>query len=61
MKHATQQKYEYRHRWMPGDWVIWDNRSVMHQANPDYDMAELRYLYRLMLQGEVPVSALAAA
>jgi taurine dioxygenase len=54
MRHATQQKYEYRHKWRHGDWVIWDNRSVMHQANPDYDMNERRYLYRLMLKGEVP-------
>jgi taurine dioxygenase len=54
MAHATQKKYEYRHKWRHGDWVIWDNRSVMHQANPDYDMSERRYLYRLMLQGEVP-------
>jgi taurine dioxygenase len=59
MKHATQQKYEYRHQWKPGDWVMWDNRSVMHQANPDYDMAERRYLYRLMLQGEVPIAVAA--
>jgi taurine dioxygenase len=51
MDHATQKKYEYRHRWRPGDMVIWDNRSVMHQANPDYDMNERRYLYRLMLKG----------
>jgi hypothetical protein len=29
-------------------------RNVMHQANPDYDMSERRYLYRLMLKGEVP-------
>jgi len=55
MRHSTQKKYEYRHRWRHGDWVIWDNRSVMHQANPDYDMSERRYLYRLMLKGEVPV------
>jgi taurine dioxygenase len=55
MAHATQQKYEYRHQWRHGDMVIWDNRSVMHQANPDYDMNERRYLYRLMLKGEVPV------
>jgi hypothetical protein len=27
----------------------------MHQANPDYDMRERRYLYRLMLKGETPV------
>jgi taurine dioxygenase len=55
MQHSTQKKYEYRHKWQPGDWVIWDNRSVMHQANPDYDMSQRRYLYRLMLKGEVPV------
>jgi taurine dioxygenase len=55
MQHATQKKYEYRHQWRRGDWVLWDNRSVMHQANPDYDMSERRYLYRLMLKGEVPV------
>jgi taurine dioxygenase len=54
MRHSTQKKYEYRHQWRYGDWVIWDNRSVMHQANPDYDMNERRYLYRLMLKGEVP-------
>ena len=54
MQHATQKKYEYRHKWLPGDWVLWDNRSVMHQANPDYDMNERRYLYRLMLKGEAP-------
>jgi taurine dioxygenase len=54
MAHATQKKYEYRHKWRHGDWVIWDNRSVMHQANPDYDMSERRYLYRLLLKGEVP-------
>jgi taurine dioxygenase len=54
MRHATQTKYEYRHKWHHGDWVLWDNRSVMHQANPDYDMNQRRYLYRLMLKGEAP-------
>ena len=55
MSHATQKKFEYRHQWRTGDWVIWDNRSVMHQANPDYDMAERRFMFRLMVKGEVPV------
>jgi taurine dioxygenase len=54
MAHATQKKFEYRHQWRHGDMVIWDNRSVMHQANADYDMNERRFLYRLMLKGEVP-------
>ena len=50
-QHATQSKFEYRHKWRAGDMVIWDNRSVMHQANADYDPAEYRYLYRIMLKG----------
>lgn len=50
-EHATQSKYEYRHQWKAGDMVIWDNRSVMHQANADYDPTEYRYLYRIMLKG----------
>ena len=51
-EHATQPRYEYRHRWQAGDFVLWDNRSVMHQANADFDPAEFRYLYRLMLKGD---------
>jgi taurine dioxygenase len=57
MAHATQTKFEYRHQWRYGDMVLWDNRSVMHKANPDYDMSERRYLYRLMLKGEPPIPA----
>ena len=49
--HATQSKFEYRHKWRSGDMVIWDNRSVMHQANADYDPSEYRFLYRIMLKG----------
>jgi taurine dioxygenase len=61
MTHATQKKYEYRHQWRYGDMVIWDNRSVLHKANPDYDMNERRYLYRLMLRGEAPIPVAQAA
>jgi taurine dioxygenase len=55
--HATQPTYEYRHQWRVGDMVIWDNRSVMHQANADYDPEEYRYLYRVMLKGDALVPA----
>ena len=57
MAHATQKKYEYRHKWRYGDMVIWDNRSVLHQANGDYDMNETRYLYRIMVKGEPVLAA----
>jgi taurine dioxygenase len=49
--HAVQSRFEYRHRWTKGEMVIWDNRSVMHQANGDYDPSEHRYLYRIMIEG----------
>jgi taurine dioxygenase len=55
--HATQKKYEYRHQWRYGDMVIWDNRSVMHQANGDYDMNEVRHLHRIMVKGEPVIPA----
>lgn len=55
--HATRPIYEYRHKWRTGDMVIWDNRSVMHQANADYEPEEFRFLYRVMLKGAKLVPA----
>ena len=55
LEHSTQPKYQYRHQWRPGDLVMWDNRSLLHKANGDYDMSQVRYLYRVMLQGDTPV------
>jgi taurine dioxygenase len=55
VRHVTQPCFQYRHKWRPGDLVIWDNRNAMHQANADYDMRERRFLHRIMLEGERPV------
>lgn len=55
LAHATQPAFEYRHRWQAGDFVMWDNRCMLHKANGDYDMRQLRYLYRVMLKGDIPV------
>jgi taurine dioxygenase len=54
LMHAMQPQYEYRHRWHPGDLVMWDNRCLLHKANGDYDMYQTRYLYRIMLKGDAP-------
>ena len=54
LQHATAERFQYRHRWQPGDLVIWDNRCLLHKANGDYDMDQTRYLYRVMLEGDVP-------
>ena len=54
LAHATQERFQYRHEWRPGDLVMWDNRCLLHKANGDYDMNQTRYLYRVMLQGDAP-------
>jgi taurine dioxygenase len=54
LAHATQPQYEYRHQWRTGDMVMWDNRCLLHKANGDYDMGQVRYLYRIMLKGDAP-------
>ena len=54
LDHATQEKYQYRHRWQHGDLVMWDNRCLLHKANADYDHSQNRYLYRVMLKGDAP-------
>tara|TARA_A100000164_G_scaffold370874_1_gene397682 strand:- start:352 stop:1182 length:831 start_codon:yes stop_codon:yes gene_type:complete len=50
MEYVNSLKFEYRHRWKAGDFVIWDNRVLMHKANGNYNMSEKRFLYRIMLQ-----------
>ena len=55
LEHATQEKFQYRHKWKVGDLVIWDNRCLMHKANGDYPVSEVRYLYRVMLRGDRPI------
>jgi taurine dioxygenase len=45
----------YMHRWRPGDLVIWDNRCMLHKAEP-YDVAkQARVLRRCTVVGEVPI------
>jgi len=55
LSHATETRHQYRHRWQPGDLVMWDNRCLLHKANGDYNMDQVRYLYRIMLSGDVPL------
>lgn len=55
LAHATEERHQYRHKWRAGDLVMWDNRCLLHKANGDYDMGQMRYLYRIMLKGDVPM------
>lgn len=59
MAHCTQDAYVYRHEWLPNDLLMWDNTGTMHRARP-YDPGEDRLLHRFTLNGEEPITAVAA-
>ncbi|TFZ02916.1 TauD/TfdA family dioxygenase [Ramlibacter henchirensis] len=52
-RHTSRPEFTYRHRWAPGDLIIWDNRSATHLALDDYDFGYARRLYRTTVLGEV--------
>jgi alpha-ketoglutarate-dependent taurine dioxygenase len=56
MRHATQDKYVYRHKWTLGDLVIWDNTGAMHRVLP-FDRESGREFHRATLNGEEPITA----
>ncbi len=47
MEHATQPRFVHRHRWQPGDLVIWDNLATMHRATRFDDARHRRELRRV--------------
>ena len=53
-KRATTPDNVYRHRWRPGDVLIWDNRCTMHFSDYDYDENEPRRMHRTTAAGERP-------
>jgi alpha-ketoglutarate-dependent 2,4-dichlorophenoxyacetate dioxygenase len=57
-EHATQPQFVYRHAWLVGDLVIWDNRATMHRARPFDDTTYRRELRRVTtLDVEQPLVA----
>ena len=52
--HAIQERFCYRHRYRPGDLVMWDNTATMHAASdvgPALTEADRRLLYRVVPLG----------
>ena len=56
--HATQPQFTYRHHWRAGDLLMWDNRCLLHHADPNFDAARYpRVLHRTCLRGATPESS----
>lgn len=51
---ATTPERVYHHEWEVGDFVIWDNRGVIHRVCP-YDATSPREMHRTTIVGDEPI------
>lgn len=55
-RHATRDDLTCRHRWKPGDLVMWDNRCVLHRRD-GFDDTSTRLMHRTQIKGaEAPIA-----
>jgi taurine dioxygenase len=54
LERALKPEFIYQHKWRKGDMLIWDNRSAMHQGVIDCEPSQVRLLYRVIIEGELP-------
>lgn len=55
MAHIEQPQFIYTHQWRDGDYVMWDNRCLLHRAARNYEIAsERRLLHRTVIIGTKP-------
>ena len=48
-------QFQYRHKWEVGDLLIWDNCSVQHVVDRNYDFPmDRRMLHRCTVNGSIP-------
>ena len=53
--HQVRGEFVYRHRWRDHDLVMWDNRSVIHQATGGYTYPDVRKMHRTVVAGDRPI------
>ena len=58
--HAVQEQFIWRQDWLPGDVLVWDNRSVLHHRKP-FDPNARRMMRRVVIRGTKPAFAPAGA
>jgi taurine dioxygenase len=52
--HIVDPEFRYEHQWRAGDLLMWDNVSVQHKANFDYDLPLRRLMHRTTVRGTAP-------
>lgn len=52
LAHATQPEHSYRHEWLRGDCLVWDNRCTLHAPSAFDDDQRRRLMWRLTMLGE---------
>jgi taurine dioxygenase len=52
-QHSVRPEFQARHRWRPGDVVMWDNRCLLHFAVHDHG-DDPRVIHRLQVAGPRP-------
>ena len=56
---VTRDRYVYRHKWQPGDMLIWDQRAVLHRATPwDFDQPRKLMSLCVSMSGEDGLDAM---
>jgi alpha-ketoglutarate-dependent taurine dioxygenase len=48
--HLASGKYVYRHKWKPGDLMIWDHNSIQHKAGSDYKPEQSSCIKRITIK-----------
>jgi taurine dioxygenase len=54
--HQIRPEYLYRHKWRPGDFLMWDNRGINHRACGGYAMDDIRLIHRTSTRCEAPIT-----
>ena len=52
---CTRPQFSLRHKWHPGDLVMWDNTGMLHRAL-SFEPTSVRLMHRTTLAGEEPVA-----
>ena len=51
-RHATEERFVYRHQWRRDDVIMWDNRCTMHAVMPYDSVNQRRIMHRTTIVGD---------